>query len=105
MTKKSHKTKQHYQDKVKIGDYYLYCDQCSQPCWESLSTKLDNDTGKDGLVVCPNCIDATDYGLIPFVVRPEDSIPVVRINQTNTDTIPQEVNLVTYDPLSGTNLE
>ncbi len=93
--------KNHYKDVIRVGDYQIYCDQCGMCCWASASRILSKDTGKGGLRVCPNCVDAVDYGLIPYKIRAEAPIPDSRINQQDTTTGRTPVNLLTFDPLSG----
>ena len=93
--------KNHYRDKVNVGDYQIYCDQCGQVCWASRSRILAVETGKGGLRVCPNCNDKIDYGLVPYVIRPEAPIPDSRINQRDTTTGSNIPDFTTFDPLSG----
>lgn len=69
---------------MEIGDWYVFCDICGQKCYASETTKLSSATGRGGLIVCKNDIDNIDYGLIPFEIDVEQSVPFTRINHTNT---------------------
>lgn len=67
------------------GDWYVYCDICGQRRYASQTTKLSQYTGHGNSIVCRHDIDNIDYGLVPFTPRIEKTIPVTRINHTNTD--------------------
>lgn len=71
-------------NKGRLGDWYVFCDICGQKCYASESGHLDAYTGRGGLIVCPNDVDKIDFGLIPYIVRAETSIPFARINHTDT---------------------
>lgn len=68
----------------KVGDWVMFCDICGQKWYASEMTKLDTDTGRGGLIVCPFDADKVDYGLIPYVPEVERPIPYTRINHTST---------------------
>lgn len=90
-----------FKHRIKKGDYPIDCDICGATCWFSQSTVLDKNTGKGGLRVCPDDKDATDYGLVPYKVRPERPVPDVRQHQTDTTTTDTAPDFTTFDPLSG----
>ena len=62
---------------------YIFCDICGQPCYVWQATKLKAETGRGGLIVCPNDIDAIDHGLIPYVATTEKPVEWSRINHQN----------------------
>ncbi len=63
----------------RYGDYYIDgCDICGTRCWASEATKLPVETGKGGLLVCPSCVDAVDYGTVPYKIPAERPVPTVR---------------------------
>jgi len=62
---------------------YSYCDICGQAFYEHEGTKLEKETGRGGLIVCPNDRDAIDYGLIPYKVSIERSVSWARVNHLN----------------------
>ncbi len=64
----------------RLNDYIIYCQICGSPCWHSESIRLDDYTGRGGLIVCPRDRDAIDYGLVPYKVPAERSVPEVSIN-------------------------
>ncbi len=68
----------------KEGDWLVYCDICGQRCWASESSKLDQYTGRGGLIVCKYDVDKIDYGLVPYIIPLEKNIPWTRINHTDT---------------------
>lgn len=90
-----------YKDKKRVGDYQIFCDQCGMCCWASDSQELSKETGKGGLRVCPNCVDAVDYGLIPYKIGAEKPIPDSRINQQDVTTGREAPDLTTFNPMSG----
>jgi hypothetical protein len=92
----SHKNR--YTDRVKVGDYQIYCMVCGQVCWYSQSVVLGPYTGHEGQVVCPNHAYEPQYGLQPFVVEPEEAIPYAQPNQI---TYTQESTVTDFNPLSG----
>jgi len=61
---------------------YLFCDICGQPCYISESRKLSRDTGRGGLIVCPNDRDVIDASTIPYKLPEEKAVPWTRINHT-----------------------
>lgn len=71
-------------DLGRLGDYVLFCDICGQKCYASESSKLSTYTGRGGLIVCPNDVDAIDYGLVPYLPPAEKNVPFTRINHTYT---------------------
>lgn len=87
--------------KVKLGDRPFWCDLCGNIEWTSKATKLKNDTGHGGAIVCRNCIDTTDWSLVPYKPRPEKPVPWVRIDTAytkDTSTYTQEDQL--YPPFN-----
>lgn len=64
--------------------HYIFCDVCGQACYEWEATKLKPETGRGGLVVCPNDVDKIDPGLIPYTLPSEKRVDLARINHTNT---------------------
>lgn len=102
--------KNSFREQKRVGDYVLFCDICGMKTWASESIILDKDTGKGGLVVCPVDRDAIDYGLVPYKVDPEESVPVARNNHYAADpenvpnTVePSKLDLTTIDPMSINN--
>lgn len=87
-----------YKTKKKVGDYIGVCDTCNMEFWASKGTVLDKDTGKGGAWVCPNCVDITDYGLIPYQVLPEESVPLAR--NLNAQFFPPAVDVTEINPMS-----
>lgn len=64
-------------------DHYIFCDICGQACYDFEVTRLSSATGKPGLLVCPNDVDGTDYGLIPYALPNERPVQWARINHQN----------------------
>ncbi len=102
--------KNSFREQKRVGDYVLFCDNCGQKLWASQSTVLDKFTGKGGLVVCPVCVDATDYGLVPYKVEPEESVPISRNNHyaanpndVPNDPLPSALDITLIDPMSINN--
>ena len=63
--------------------HYIFCDICGQACYAWEATKLKSETGRGGLIVCPNDADNIDFGLIPFVATAEQPVKWTRINHQN----------------------
>ena len=63
---------------------YLFCDICGKPCYAYEAVKLKPETGRGGLIVCPDDADTIDYGLIPYAPVPEKPVDWTRINHQNT---------------------
>lgn len=61
-------------------DHYIFCDICGQATYDFEVTKLGTETGRPGLLVCPNDVDDIDYGLIPYTLPNEKSVRWSRIN-------------------------
>ena len=95
--------KNNYVNYLKDDDYPRDCDECGMTAWFSAMTILDKDTSKGGLVVCPNCVFTTDWGALPYTIGPEESVKNSS-NYQQSVTGGGEINLNTYDPLSGDNL-
>lgn len=70
-----------------LGDYVFFCDLCGMLEYASKATHLKKDTGHGNAMVCPKCVDATDYYLVPFKTPPEKSVSWVR-SDTLYDSIP-----------------
>lgn len=64
--------------------HYIFCDICGQACYTWETTKLQSNTGKPGLLVCPNDIDMPDYGLVPYTLPNEQTVRWARNNHTDT---------------------
>jgi hypothetical protein len=64
--------------RVKKWDWILWCDICGTRCWGSEATRLNVYTGRGGLMVCPDCNDPIDYGLVPYKVPAEKPVPIIR---------------------------
>ena len=62
---------------------YIFCDICGQPCYAHEAIRLEANTGRPGLIVCPRDADGADPGLIPFAVPAEKGVPWTRINHTD----------------------
>lgn len=96
-----------FHNKKKIGDYVVSCDICKMKCWASEAVILPKEAGKSaGLLVCPVDRDATDWGIMPFQILPEDNVYVTRTYnyEDNPSAIPQAIPVIdlnVYDPLSG----
>jgi DNA-directed RNA polymerase subunit RPC12/RpoP len=93
--------KNHYKNKIKVGDYVINCDTCAMKCWASESHRLVKETGKGGAIVCPNCNDKVHYGFVPYKILPEDSIPVARVNLTDTTQLTPTIDINTRNPFTG----
>lgn len=98
--------KNNYRNKIKINDYVIFCDICAMKCWHSESKILHKYTGHGNAIVCPNCVDSIDYGLVPYKVRPEKSPEITRNNHyaSNPQDVPEGRNPVdpsTFNPLAG----
>lgn len=96
-------SKNNYTDRKKLGDYPYCCQICSAKAWYSETTKLAPDTGKGGLRVCPDCVSITDYGIVPYTIRPEKSVTDVNNPLTSTYNARPPIDTNTFDPLSGNN--
>lgn len=87
-----------------FSDWIIHCDICGKPTWYSDSTILDSDTGRGGLLVCPDDNDAIDYGLVPYEIPTESTVDTTRINNTiNSNTLESiypPFNYALYDPMS-----
>lgn len=62
---------------------YIFCDICGQACYAFEAVRLDQYTGRPGLMVCPNDADAVDPGLIAYKVPAEKPVEWTRINHQN----------------------
>ncbi len=84
----------------KEGDWFSYCDVCGKKTYSSQLTKLSNNTGRGGLIVCKHDADAIDYSLVPHLSsRREQHVNTLRINHTDTYDASPVVNVetMTYD--------
>lgn len=72
--------------KHRLNDYIIFCDTCGAPCWKSQATLLKTDTGLGGSLVCPRDVDKRDYGLVPYKIPAEKSVPVARVNSFNDNS-------------------
>lgn len=66
-----------------VGDRYVFCMICGQRCLASEATRLSADTGRGGLIVCPNDVDSIDYSVRSYHIPVEKAVPFTRINHTN----------------------
>ena len=73
--------------------HYIFCDICGQACYDWEATRLKSETGRPGLLVCPNDVDGIDYGHIPYTVDTEKPVQWSRINHQNVTngTEPRDV--------------
>lgn len=87
----------------RLGDWVVFCDICGQKCYASEASRLDANTGRGGLIVCPKDIDKIDFGLIPYKVPVERPIPWTRINHTDvSDAAPiYDLEAQTVEQLSS----
>lgn len=76
----------------RLGDWVIFCDICGQKCYASEASRLEANTGRGGLIVCPNDIDKIDYGLIPYKVPVERNVPWTRVNHTATSNSSDPIN-------------
>lgn len=74
--------------------HYIFCDICGQACYDWEVTRLSSATGRPGLLVCPNDVDGTDYGLIPYSLPTDKSVRWARINHTDIENVN---NPIDYD--------
>ena len=91
------------------GDYYFSCMICGDRCWASTARKLSTYTGRGGLIVCPECDDPIDYGLVPYTIPAEKPVPFAFDNTqagapysaipTKYGTFDADI----YDPFNGFN--
>jgi hypothetical protein len=58
--------------------HYIFCDICGQAVYDWDITKLDQKTGRGGLLVCKNDSDIIDYGIVPYQLPIEQSIRFAR---------------------------
>lgn len=56
-------------------DWVVFCAICGSKTWASDTTKLAPETGRGGLIVCPDCVDPIDYGLVPYRIPAEAPVP------------------------------
>lgn len=59
-------------------DYIFFCDICGLIEWAKNGTKLGIYTGFGGAIVCPRCVYAVDYALVPYTVPAEQPVPWAR---------------------------
>lgn len=69
-----------------FGDNMVTCDICGFPYRSSQMSELSVETGRGGLIVCPNDKDKIDYGLVPYVIPTERIPDVVRTNNLQDTT-------------------
>ena len=62
---------------------YVFCDICGQAVYVKDAKRLTMETGRGGLIVCPNDADSIDFGLVPYVPTTERPVEWTRINHTN----------------------
>lgn len=71
-------------------DWIFFCDICGEIEWASKATKLSIYTGFGGAIVCPHCVYAIDYALVPYKAPPEKPVAWARTD-TNYDTPASQV--------------
>ena len=59
------------------NDWTCYCAICGSKTWASDIQTMGEYTGREGLKCCPDCIDPIDYGLVPYRIPVEQSVPFV----------------------------
>lgn len=99
--------KNNFHNRYKLGDYTIECDICGMKMWASQAVKLPKETGKGGMIVCPNDRDSIDWGLIPYKILPEESPRTVRDRNyaANPEDVPQlvpNIDLSIDDPFNTT---
>lgn len=82
----------------RISDWVVFCDICGQKCYASEAKKLSQETGRGGLIVCPNDADYIDFGLIPYKPPTERPIPFARYDDETANGSEPE------DPETSTDL-
>lgn len=97
MTKNSNSLNQ-YKDKVKIGDYPLFCDTCGSKMWFSESKTLGKYTGLEGSQVCKDCVDGRVETFVPFTIKPEKTPKVVRNSLSEDYPAASTINFNTSPP-------
>jgi len=90
----------------RLSDYVEYCAICGSKTWHSDMRTNPDYSGRDGLRVCPDCLDPVDYGLVPFLIPTEKPVPTAQylLGTPTTNTPPVDyVNFdyENYDPASG----
>lgn len=80
-------------------DRYIFCDICGQATYMFEAVKLKQETGRGGLIVCPNDADKIDFGLIPYSIKEERPVKWTRINHTNTSNGTDPVDVETSTEL------
>lgn len=63
--------------------HYIFCDICGQACYTVNAIKLQSQTGRGGLIVCPDDADSIDPGLIPYSLPTEKGVKWARVNHTD----------------------
>lgn len=90
----------------RLSDHIVFCHICGQPCWYSESIRLDQYTGRGGLLVCKRDADKIDYSLVPFKVPPERPAEEVAVNNFADETADSLFSPITdyqtINPLDGT---
>ncbi len=81
------------------GDWIIFCGICGQKCYASETTQLSNYTGRGGLIVCSKDVDKIDYGLVPYRIPSEKSIPWARPGDTNVSNGVDPINVETSTQL------
>lgn len=92
-------------NKLKLDDYVIYCHICGRPCKWSEATTLDVYTGRGGLIVCPQDLDAIDYGTVPYNVSEKEIVKETRINHFATNpqdvtTLRNPIDIELFDPMN-----
>lgn len=80
---------------------YVFCDICGQACYAFEANRLTLETGRPGLIVCPNDDDCADPGLIAYTVPAEKPVQWTRINHQNIDNGTAPLNYETSTELGA----
>ena len=81
------------------GDWVFFCDICGQKYYGSEAIKLSTYTGRGGLIVCSNDADKIDYGLVPYKIPAQKSIPWARPGTTNVSNGADPIDVETSTQL------
>lgn len=81
----------------RIHDWVCYCAICGSKTWATDTQVLGIYTGRGGLRVCPDCVDVTDYGLVPYKIPAEKPVPY------SNYLLPAGIGPQVYPPFDYTN--
>jgi hypothetical protein len=86
----------------RLHDYIIMCDTCGGPWWASECKTMSTFTGKGGSINCPRCADPINPGLVPYKIRPERPVSVVRVNNMNSTSPTNSEAPFDYSTISNT---